>query len=128
MILVYIAYPYTSNPSKNTEEVRKIALKLIKKYPEIVPLIPHYCFNFAKKNPEDIKKQTTEEHVQSISWELEAIGRCDCFIIGKELNYDESTGVTWEYCYAKSLGKPIYEASDLLKRRVNLAKEVRKFD
>lgn len=128
MILAYIAYPYTSNPEKNTQEVRKLALKLIKKYPEVVPIIPHFCFNFAKKNPQDIKAQTTEEHAQAIEWELEAIKRCDCFVIGKDLDYSESIGVTWEFCYAKSLNKPIFEIRELLKKRINLMKEVKKFD
>ena len=112
MITAYLSFPYTADPQKFTEEVRKLATKLQDKYPDIVLLIPHYCSNWMKQG------QTTEEHTLAIWYDIALVQKADIFIIGCELDYSKSQGMVWEYNIARMLGKKIYSASELLRKNV----------
>lgn len=113
-ILAYLSYPYTKDPEAYTEKVRKLAKKLQSKYENLVLVIPHFASNFMKEG------ESTEEHGQAIFYDLAFIQRCDIFIVGKDLDYQESVGCVWEYYYAKILGKLIYDAKEMLRKTVKL--------
>jgi hypothetical protein len=112
MILAYLSYPYTNNPEQNSEEVKKLAEKLVKRYPELCFILPHFASNWFKSS------EDTESHCRAISYDIEFIKRSDIFVIGRTLNYSESMGCCWESCLAQSLGKKIYSADELLRGKV----------
>lgn len=114
-IVAYLSYPYTSKPQEYSEEIKKLALKLQKKYPDLVLILPHFASNWFK---DGIK--TTDYHALAIHYDLVYIQRADIFILRCSLDYCVSQGMVWEVEFAKLLGKRILEADEMLKKNIKL--------
>ena len=107
MKMAYLSYPYTSNPEKNTEDVGKIALKIIEERKDVVLIIPHYAFDVWLGLPKGY------EYPWLGRWELEIISRCDFMILGTQ---DLSTGMVWEKEFAEWRNIPVYSVKQVLDR------------
>ncbi|MEM3692450.1 MAG: hypothetical protein QXI39_00295 [Candidatus Bathyarchaeia archaeon] len=104
--MAYISYPYSKNPERCTEEVKRLTRKLIATNQEIVPIVPHIAFDrlfeHTRQDPDTIK---------IFMMELEAISRCDLLIYSsRNLSY----GVLWELAIAKWLGKKLKTIEEIL--------------
>lgn len=105
-LLAYLAYPYSADPKRYTQEIFEIAVKIISKFQlnkEIVPVVPHLMFD-------PFHHHVADELI--LEWELETISRCDIFVVCSD---KLSPGMMWELAYAQRLGKPIYELEEILK-------------
>jgi len=111
MKLAYLTYPYSDNPEKRTREIEKIARKLAQKNKDILPIVPHFTFDWIVK---DKQKPTLAEHLQVCEWEIEIIKRCDMLVLCHKLDYSISSGMIWEYCIAKHFNKPIKRIEEFL--------------
>jgi len=103
--VAYLAYPYTDNPSKRTKESLRIAKKLVRKHPEIVPIIPHLHF--------DVFQDAVDPNWIPV-WELKIISKCDMLILCLPLEYSVSAGMVWEAAYARMAGIPVVDIKELI--------------
>lgn len=99
---IYIAYPYTNNPKKNTKFAEEIGIKLIKM--GHTPYIPHkHTFGWEKRK--DIN------YDDFIKFDLAWLEACDAFLfLGK------SKGTLIELKYAKKKGITIFRNLREIKR------------
>lgn len=122
-LLAYIAYPFAKpNPRKNTEEVRKIACEIMKKYPNVFIIVPHTAVDmtFFGDIPEKIEGRSIEDNLLAVHLEFTILSKIDLFILGCDLNYTVSSGMCWEAAFVRWLqiqGKQIVIAhvEELLK-------------
>jgi len=109
--LAYLSYPFSDDPKRRTEEVLKLAAKIIKRNPDLVLIIPHILVDHPK-----IRKAIISTHGEKLfaKWDLALINACDIFIIGAKLDYKISKGCIWETAFAEWRGKKIVKAEDLI--------------
>lgn len=110
MRMAYLSYPYSDNPQRRTEEVKALATRLVKNYRDIVLIVPHIAFDQLLSF--FIEQRTWWQFIHD--WEYEAISRCDLFILGCNPDPEVSSGMLWEWAFAKRLGKQIVTAEELL--------------
>lgn len=104
LYLVYVSFPYSEDPVKTTLDVQLWAQRVLKKFDDLVLLIPHFVFDAVWNYPEGYT------HPEMAVQELELIGRLDIFV------YDPkriSAGVRWEMAYAQHIGVPILTMEEL---------------
>ena len=104
LYLVYVSYPYSENPAETTRQIQLWAQKILKRFDDLVLLIPHFVFDAVWDFPEGYTRP--EMAVQ----ELELIKRMDILV------YDPkrvSAGVRWEIAYAEHIGVPILTTEEL---------------
>ena len=104
LYLVYVSYPYSENPTETTEQIQLWAQKILKRFDDLVLLIPHFVFDAVFDFPDGYT------HPEIAVQELELIKRMDIFV------YDPkrvSTGVRWEKAYAEHVGVPILTMEEL---------------
>ena len=104
-ILAYMCYPLSNRFRQNKKEAEELALAIMDKNPNIYVLLAHNSTHYSDFNGRKFC---------SIEFDLAIIRKIDLFIIGKPLNYCESCGSVWEFCFAKSLGKKIVTSDFLL--------------
>lgn len=100
--LVYLAYAFSSNPTRNTKEAREMAIALMKKHPDWIIICPHYAvdalldgtIDWARKLGE--KDFTKWRRTQAGLMAAGILSRCDIMVLGCEPTYNVSSGVTWE--------------------------------
>jgi hypothetical protein len=115
MRLVYFSYPLTKNPTVYREEARSLCIKLQELYPDLLFIIPH-CTNLYNGRVE----KNTKTCILALQYDIELIGRCDLFVLGKREDINESYGVCWELAYARILKKPIFYAQELLEGKMKV--------
>jgi len=109
MKLAYFSYPYSDNPRKRTEEIKKIVRKILERHKDIVPLIPHLVFDALYDYPKGYT------HPEFSDMELELISRVDLFVYDPK-DALRSRGVRWELAYAKRCrGVKIITYDELMK-------------
>ena len=45
LYLVYVSYPYSENPTETTRQIQLWAQKILKRFDDLVLLIPHFVFD-----------------------------------------------------------------------------------
>jgi len=106
--LVYFSYPYTDDPQKRVEEIRKLVLIILKKHSDWVPLVPHFVLDALYDYPTGYKKEAILEWEFAVK-ELALIYYCDVFVYSEGL-ITESRGMVWEWSFARwlqEMGHPI---------------------
>ena len=104
LYLVYVSYPYSENPTETTRQIQLWAQKILKRFDDLVLLIPHFTFDAVWDYPNGYT------HPEMAVQELELIKRMDIFV------YDPkrvSAGVRWEIAYAEHIGVPILTMEEL---------------
>ena len=104
LYLVYVSYPYSENPTETTRQIQLWAQKILKRFDDLVLLIPHFTFDAVWDYPEGYT------HTEMAVQELELIKRMDIFV------YDPkrvSAGVRWEKAYAEHIGVPILTMEEI---------------
>jgi len=92
-------------------EVVDLAEQIIEKHPEIELIVPHIAFD--QLIGKFIKDGNWWRFI--CDWEYEIISRCDLFIIGHQLDPKISSGMIWEWSFAKRFNKEIIDVRNLLK-------------
>jgi hypothetical protein len=104
-ILAYMTYPLSNgNFEKNRIKAEKLANQIMQKNPNIFVLLAHNATHFSDR----------VERYKPIEFDIAIIGKIDMLILGKNLDYNESSGSCWEYCLAKTLGKKTVTSDYLL--------------
>ena len=106
LYLVYVSYPYSEDPTGTSEEIQAWAQKILKKFDDLVLLIPHFALDAVW----DYAKGYT--HPEMAVQELELIKRMDIFVYNPKRI---SAGVRWEKAYAEHIGVPILTMEELEK-------------
>lgn len=105
-LLAYIAYPYAKpNPKENTEKVRKIATKIMKKYPNIFVIVPHTAVDVTLFGdiPDEFEDRPIEDNLLAIQLEYTILSKIDLLILGCDLDYTTSSGMVWEVAFIQWL-------------------------
>lgn len=118
MKVIYFAYPYSDNPKKRSEEIKKLIQKLLEVRSDIVPLVPHYIFDALYDFPDGYT------HEEFGEMELELISRCDalCPVPPVTPRHAISKGVRWETAFVRwlrhhSVDVEIVEWKDLMRNK-----------
>ena len=104
LYLVYVSYPYSEDRFKTTDEVKVWAQKVLKRFDDLVLLIPHFVFDAVWEFPNGYT------HPEMAVQELELIKRIDVFVYNPKRI---SAGVRWEMAYAEHIGVPILTMEEL---------------
>ena len=104
LYLVYVSYPYSEDPTKTRRQVQLWAQMVLKKFDDLVLLIPHFVFDAVWEYPEGYT------HPEMAVQELELIKRMDIFVYNPKR---VSAGVRWEIAYAEHIGVPILTMEEL---------------
>lgn len=99
-----MCYPLSRNYKENKKKALALALSIMALNPNIFILLAHNSTQYS----EQIEKY------RSVAFDIEIIKRVDMFIIGKPLDYEESSGSVWEYELAKHFRKQIVTSDYLL--------------
>jgi len=100
----YLCYPYTDNPEKRTREIIEIAVKLMQKYPRMIPIIPHVSFDWYHYYKPSFESYE-DRLIRIATWELITVGRvADKFVI---CYHPRSSGMLWESAFRKLAGKKV---------------------
>lgn len=106
MKLCYMTFKLTKGGfEENKVEAEKLALAIMKRHPDHYVLLAHNSTHFADRNGFKFK---------SIEFDIAIIYAVDMVIIGKPLDYKESSGSVWEWAIAKTLDKEIVTSDYLL--------------
>lgn len=106
LIRIYVSYPYSDNPAKRKNEVRKIVRKIMKHGNGFVLFVPHFAFHFFNK---DYGVERADEHCL----ELLKVSNALCICLSK--NEPLTRGMRTELDYAKAHHMPIIYLDDFLK-------------
>jgi len=106
--LVYLAYKFSNSPTENTKKARKMAINLMKKYPNWIIVSPHFAVDALLDGVVDWTHMKDEDfsqwrRIQAGYMAACFLSRCDIMILGCKPTYTESSGVTWEYIIVKML-------------------------
>jgi len=101
-----VSYPYSEDPTGTSEEIQAWAQKILKKFDDLVLLIPHFVFDAVWEFPNGYT------HPEMAVQELELIKRMDIFVYNPKRI---SAGVRWEMAYAEHIGVPILTMEELEK-------------
>ena len=101
MKLVYFSYPYSDDPLKRTEEIKRIVREILEDHSDWIPLIPHFIFDALYDFPKGYLKEAIMEWRVAVK-ELEIISRCDILVYSEGLIL-RSTGMAWEWSFASWL-------------------------
>ena len=104
LFLVYVSYPYSEDPIGTSKEIQVWAQRILKRFSDLVLLIPHFTFDAVWDFPNGYT------HPEMAVQELELIKRMDILV------YDPkrvSAGVRWEIAYAEHIGVPILTTEEL---------------
>ena len=104
LYLVYVSYPYSEDRFKTTDEVKAWAQKVLKRFDDLVLLIPHFVFDAVWDYPEGYS------HPEMTVQELKLIKQMDIFVYNPKR---VSAGVRWEKAYAEHIGVPILTMEEL---------------
>ncbi len=107
--LAYMSYVISNGSANIREETLKLANEIMKLHKNLTVLIAITSTNHADK----VGKY------RSIASDITLISRCDVFIMGKPLNYSESSGSVWEYFIARHFKKPCFTSDYLLGKSPN---------
>jgi len=106
--LVYLAYKFSNNPTKNTEEARNMAISLMKKHHDWFVFVPHYAVDAMldgtikwTENMEFSKWRRTQAGMMCFAF----LPKMDIIVFGCDPAYGESCGVTWENIFVKVLNQ-----------------------
>jgi len=99
-----VSYPYSENPTETTRQIQLWAQKILKRFDDLVLLIPHFVFDAVF----DLPKGYT--HPEMAIQELELIKRMDILVYNPKR---VSAGVHWEMAYAEHIGVPILTMEEL---------------
>lgn len=102
--LVYVSYPYSEDPFKTKDEIKAWAQAMLKRFDDLILLIPHFTFDAVWDFPEGYT------HPEMAVQELEIIKRVDIFVYNPKRI---SSGVRWEMAYAEHIGVPILTMEEL---------------
>ena len=101
-IVVYLAYKFTYNPTKNTAKARRMAIKIMKRHPDWFVIVPHYTCDAMLDGKVTWNKDSNFSEwrrSQAGKMSLAFISKCDILVLGCKPNYKQSSGVTWEYLF-----------------------------
>ena len=104
LYLVYVSYPYSEDSTGTSEEIQAWAQKILKKFDDLVLLIPHFVFDAVWEFPNGYT------HPEMAVQELELIKRIDVFVYNPKRI---SAGVRWEMAYAEHIGVPILTMEEI---------------
>lgn len=101
--LAYLSYPYSDGPKKRTDEVVKLARKIMAKHPEIFVIVPHTAVDYTLfgEIPEKITDHKVDDHLVAPIMEFIILSKVDMFIIGCPLDVTVSKGMIWEWAFCK---------------------------
>ena len=102
-LLAYMTYPLTKGKN-NGKKALTLALAIMAIYPNLHILVAH--------NTTQVAEQL--EKYRSIRFDIAIIEHADLLILGKPLNYAESSGSVWEYEIARHFKKPCVTSDFLL--------------
>lgn len=102
--LAYMSFTISNGHSNIKEETLDLACEIMKRHPLLTVLVAITSTSHTDKVGE----------YRSIQSDIILIEKADIFILGKPLNYSESSGSVWEYFIAKHLRKPTYTSDFLL--------------
>lgn len=103
-LLAYMTYPLSSDPRGNTKKAIALSLAIMAIFPTMTILLAHNSTQYTEE---------IEPH-RSILADIQIIKNCDLVILGKPLDYSESSGCVWEYRLAQFFQKPIVTSDYLL--------------
>lgn len=103
-LLAYLTYPLSNNPKGNGNAVERLAIEIMGKNPNLTVIYAHKSTQFSEKVGE----------FRSIYGDIQLIKKADLLIMGRPLNYEESSGSVWEYEIAKFFRKPTVTSDYLL--------------
>jgi len=112
--LIYVAYPFTDDPAARTREVCEHVRKLIKVRKDIVPFIPHICFDQLLVEDGQYAKGYAPDNVFVLEWELLILDRCDGITFPPYPSDAKSAGIWWELATARHAGLKVYSFKKLL--------------
>jgi hypothetical protein len=107
--LAYMSYTISNGHSNIRGETLDLANQLMLKHPNLTVLVAITATSHTDKIQE----------YRSIASDITLIEKSDIFIMGKPLNYAESSGSVWEYFFARHLGKPCFTSDYLLGKSAN---------
>jgi len=108
--LVYLCYPYSDNPKKRTKEILKLAARIVKDRPGLVPIIPHVTFDWYH-HYKPTQEPYEDRLVRIAQWEFEMLQRCDFVIVCAS---ESSPGMLWEKAFCKMIGKKVVRLEEVL--------------
>ena len=103
-LLAYMTYPLTNDPEGNRKKAEALALSIMVLYPTLTILLAHNSTQYLEK---------AETH-RSILADIAIIKKVDLVILGRPLNYSESSGCVWEYEISRFFEKEWVTADYLL--------------
>jgi len=104
--VVYLAYAFSSNPTKNTKKARDMAIKLMRKHKDWFVICPHIAIDTLLDGTLDWTHMGTEDfsrwrRTQAGMMSLAFLSKADILVLGCEPTYGGSSGVTWEHIFAQ---------------------------
>lgn len=107
--IVYLAYKFSRDPTKNTQEARTMALELMKRHNDWFIIVPHYAVDALLDGTLDWKGQESNfdewRRTKAGMMCLAFLTKADIVILGCEPVYEKSSGVTWEYTFLQMLNQ-----------------------
>lgn len=113
-LLAYLMYPFSSGDSnQNTMEARELALRIMKRHPQLTILVPHYTIDaflmhtldFVAYKDEHKGDFDIEKHLDAGCMCYGIISKVDVVILGAKLDYRKSAGMVWERAYEEFLNR-----------------------
>lgn len=103
-LLCYMTFSLSNDPSGNGRAAEELALKIMKRHPNLTVLIAHNSTQWMEK----------AEKYRSMFADICIIAAADLLILGKPLDYGDSCGSCWEFQIAKFHQKPIITSDFLI--------------
>ena len=104
--LLYLAYPYHSDPERRMREVVEIARRVHEAHPEAVLVVPHLL-------TDGLKGFLSEVDIAYM--DLAILARCDVLVLCDLLDYRVSPGMVWEAGFARLLGIHVLTLREVLR-------------
>lgn len=109
-IIVYLAYAFSNNPTKNTAKAREMAIALMKKHPDWFIICPHVAIDVLLDGTLDWTQMGKEDfsrwrRTQAGMMSLAFLTKVDIMVLGCEPSYGGSSGVTWEHIFVNVLNR-----------------------
>lgn len=101
--IAYLSYPYSDDPRGRTDEVMKLAQKIMKKHPELFIIVPHTAVDltYFGEIPGKITDHNQADHLLAPVMEFIILSKIDMFILGRPLSVEISKGMIWEWAFCR---------------------------